>query len=229
MERTASASHRPPRDTAGVPGCCDPDDYRCVFSDRFARRQRNRYQRRRLSPAAQRIVDFATANGLDGATVLEIGGGVGELQVELLRRGASHVTNLELSGNYENEATRLLESAGLTAQVTRRLIDVAQAPDAVEPADVVVLHRVVCCYPDYARLLNVAAGHTRRALAYSHPAANIVNRVQFSTENRTADSPAVTSGRSSPPDAMIDAAQGDSLTVAYRSHAWDWDVVGLTR
>ena len=30
-------------------------------------------------------------------------------------------------------------------------------PAAVDPADVVVLHRVVCCYPDYERLLGAAA------------------------------------------------------------------------
>jgi magnesium-protoporphyrin O-methyltransferase len=69
-----------------VPGCCDPDDNRSVFSDRFARRQCKRYQRRGLTPAAQGIGDFATAQGLAGATVVEIGGGGGELQVELLRR-----------------------------------------------------------------------------------------------------------------------------------------------
>jgi magnesium-protoporphyrin O-methyltransferase len=87
------------------------------------------------------------------------------------------VTNLQPSENYEVEAAQLLENSGMTARVTRRLIDVAQAPNAVEPADVVVVHRVACCYADYARLLNVAAGHPRRTLAYSHPAANIVNRV----------------------------------------------------
>ena len=80
-----------------MPGCCDPDDNRSVFSDRNARRQCRRYQRRGLTPAAQGIGDFATAQGLAGATVLEIGGGGGDLQVELLRRGASHVTNLEPS------------------------------------------------------------------------------------------------------------------------------------
>ena len=57
----------------------------------------------------------------------------------------------------------------MTARVTRRLIDVAQAPNAVEPADVVVLHRVVCCYADYGRPLNIAAGHPRRTPAHSRP------------------------------------------------------------
>jgi magnesium-protoporphyrin O-methyltransferase len=213
-----------------VTGCCDHDDYQSVFSGRFARRQSKRYRRRGLTPAARSIVDFAASQGLVGATVLEIGGGVGQVQVELLRLGASHVTNLEISENYEAEAARLLEQAGMANRVTRRLLDVAQSPDEVEPADVVVLHRVVCCYPDYARLLSAAAGHARKTLVYSHPAVNVVNRVQFGAENvyrrlTRNDFRAFIH----PPEGMVRAAESDGLAVAYRRHARDWDVVGLTR
>lgn len=211
-------------------GCCDPDGYQSVFSRRFARRQSRRYQRRGLSPAARSIVDFATSQGITGATVLEIGGGVGHLHLELLRRGASHVINLEISENYEPEAARLLEQTGMSDRVTRRFLDIAQAPDEVEPVDVVVLHRVVCCYPDYARLLSVAAGHARKALVYSHPAANVVNRVHFGAENSYRrltrnDFRAYIH----PPEDMVRASESDGLAVAYRRHSWDWDIVALAR
>ena len=43
-------------------------------------------------------------------------------------------------------------------------------------ADVVVLHRVVCCYPDYERLLGAAADHSRRLLVFSHPPRNVASR-----------------------------------------------------
>jgi magnesium-protoporphyrin O-methyltransferase len=213
-----------------VSGCCDHDDYQEVFSGRFARRTSRRYRRRGLTPAAQGIVDFAVAQGIDGATVLEIGGGVGHLHVELLRRGAAHVTNLEISQNYEAEAARLLDESGMADRVTRRFVDVAQTPDEVEPADVVVLHRVVCCYPDYARLLKVAAAHARKTLVYSHPAANAVNRFLFGAENvfrrlRASDFRVFVH----PPDAMVRAAESGGLAVGYRRHALDWDVVGLAR
>jgi hypothetical protein len=75
-----------PGDTDPVPECCDPDDYQPVFSGRFARRQTKRYQRRGLTPAAQGIADFVASRGIEHATVLEIGGGVGQLQVELRSR-----------------------------------------------------------------------------------------------------------------------------------------------
>jgi magnesium-protoporphyrin O-methyltransferase len=217
-------------DTADVSGCCDHDDYQSVFSRRFARRQSKRYRRRGLTPAAQSMVGFATARGITDATILEIGGGVGHLHVELLRRGAAHVTNLEISENYEAEAVRLLETAGMADRVTRRFIDVAQAPDEVESADVVVLHRVVCCYPDYTALLRAAAGHARKTLIYSYPTDNVLNRALFAAENMyrrlTAND---FRAFVHPPEGMVRAAQSDGMAVSYQRHARDWDVVGLAR
>ena len=53
----------------------------------------------------------------------------------------------------------MLEESGLDDRVDRRLVNIANEPEAIEPADVVVLHRVVCCYPDYEGLLGAAADH----------------------------------------------------------------------
>lgn len=210
--------------------CCDPKGYQAVFSSRFARRVAKRYSKRGLSPAASRMVGFVSEHGLEGATVLEIGGGVGELHVELLRRGAARVTNLEISTSYEAEARALLERAGLTERVTRGFGDIATSPELAEPADVVVMHRVVCCYPDYQLLLSVAANHARRLLVYSHPADNVVAKAIIGSENlvrRLQRNPFRAFVH--PPDAMVAAAEGDGLRTEYRHRAKDWQVVGLVR
>jgi 16S rRNA G966 N2-methylase RsmD len=164
-------------------GCCDPRGYDRMFGPRFARRMATRYRRRGLDTAARAIVELVTQNGVRGATVLEIGGGAGEIQLELLKRGAVSATNLELSPAYEPEAAALIAEAGLTGRVQRRLVDIAADPAAVEPADIVVLHRVVCCYPDYARLLGAAADHAHRQLVFSHPPRNPLSRAVVATQN----------------------------------------------
>ena len=51
-----------------------------------------------------RLVGFLGEAGVGGATVLEVGGGVGGIRIELLRRGAERSVNLELSPAYEREA-----------------------------------------------------------------------------------------------------------------------------
>ena len=190
----------------------------------MARRFRNRV----LTPIQERLIGFLAERGIAGATVLEIGGGVGEIQIELLRRGAASATNLEISTNYEEEALRLLEQSGMTGRVTRRFLDIATAPDEVEAADLVVLHRVVCCYQDYERLLAAAGSHTRRLLVFSHPPQNGLTRLALRWDNalrrlQRNDFRAFVH----PPRAMIDVLKAQGLTPRYRHHGLVWDVVGL--
>ena len=78
-------------------GCCDPRGCDEMFGRGFARRMARRYRRRGLDGTAARMVDFLAEDSVEGATVLEVGGGVGEIHVELLRRGATSATSLELS------------------------------------------------------------------------------------------------------------------------------------
>jgi magnesium-protoporphyrin O-methyltransferase len=217
-----------------VDECCSPRTpgvYEQEFDARFARKLARRYRRHGLTPAAQRIVDFADANGLEGASVLEIGGGIGDIQVELLQRGAARTTNLELSSAYEDEAARLLDERSLRGRVSRMLgVDLALSPDAVEPADIVVLHRVVCCYPDYDRLLTAAARHARRALVFSHPPNTWLTRTTLRMGNvfyRLTGNPY--RGFIHPPDAMVDVTARNGLTARYRHPDRVWSVVGAVR
>jgi len=147
-------------------GCCTPSGYRKVFGERTARRDARRYRRRGLDRAARRIVGFLADGGVDGDSVLEVGGGVGAIQLELLKAGAARATNVELSPEYEPYAVEL---AGDDTRVERRLGDFVRDAAEIAAADDVVLHRVVCCYPDPEALVGAAAEHARRRLVLSFP------------------------------------------------------------
>jgi magnesium-protoporphyrin O-methyltransferase len=175
------------------------------------------------------MVAFIAEQGVNGASVLEIGGGVGAIQVELLRRGAARSTNLELVDTYEDDARELAVAAGVADLVTRRQVDIATSPEEVEPHDVVVLHRVVCCYPDYQRLLGEAADHANRLLVFSHPPRSLLSRAMFGTENalrRLRRNPFRTYVHD--PDALVSAAERGTLRTRYRHRGLAWHVVGLT-
>jgi len=176
------------------------------------------------------MVEFLEQRGIDGATVLEVGGGVGEIQIELLKRGAARAVNLELSSAYDAEAERLLQEAGLEERAERRLHDMAVEPAGVEPADVVVLHRVVCCYPDYERLLGAAADHARRVLVFSYPPRNAVSRLIVAAENlifRLLRREFRTFAH--PPDAMLAVLADRGLRGTFSHHGLVWHVAGLER
>jgi magnesium-protoporphyrin O-methyltransferase len=211
-------------------GCCDPRGCDAFFGTRFARRVAKRYRKRGLDAPARRMVGFLEAHGVDGATVLEVGGGVGEIQLELLKRGARSTTNLELSPAYEREAARLAKEAGVEKRVERRIHDIAVDPGAVEPADIVILNRVVCCYPDYERLLSAAADHAGRLLVFSHPPRNAISRAIVAAENLQFR----LRGRefrvfAHPPEAMLSVLERHGLRPAFRDRGVPWHVAGLER
>ena len=210
--------------------CCNPRGCDRFFTRRSARRVARRYRKRGLDRTARRIVGFLEEAGIEGATVLEVGGGVGEIQIELLKRGAERSVNLELSSAYEREAERLLGEAGLEGRVQRRLHDIAVDPDTVEPADVVVLHRVVCCYPDYERLLGAAAAHARRLLVFSYPRRNAVSRLVVAAQNvglRIRRMEFRTFAH--PPATMLAVLSDRGLDATFAHSGVAWQVTGLAR
>lgn len=210
--------------------CCDPRGCDRFFGRRFARRVAKRYRKRGLDKPARQMVDFLQSRGLDGATVLEIGGGVGEIQLELLKRGAERTVNLELSPGYEQEAARLAQEAGVQGRVERRIHDIAVDPGAVEPVDIVVLHRVVCCYPDYERLLGTAADHVRRLLVFSHPPRNLISRAVVAAQNlgfRVMGREFRTFAH--PPAAMLTVLEQHGLHRTFSHRGIPWQVAGLER
>ncbi len=148
--------------------CCTRG-YERFFGKRTARRDARRYRRKGLDPTAGRMVEELAGRGVAEATVLEIGGGIGAIDVELLKRGAGRATVVELSHGYDEEARTLLAETGFEGRVERLHGDFVAGEDAIEPADLVVLHRVVCCYPDPDALVGAAARHARRLLALSFP------------------------------------------------------------
>jgi 2-polyprenyl-3-methyl-5-hydroxy-6-metoxy-1,4-benzoquinol methylase len=211
-------------------GSCCPGDYHRFFSRRFARAFAKKYRKRGLDKTARKMADFLRDRGIEGATVLEIGGGVGEIEIELLKAGAARAQNLELSPGYEEEARKLAEEAGVERRFDWHIHDIAQNPQAVEPADIVVMHRVVCCYPDYERLLGAAADHARRALVFSYPPRNALSRTFYGVFNLVMRLMRSSfRGFAHPPGAMVAVLEERGLRRTFQRHVGIWRVAGLER
>lgn len=153
--------------------CCG---YERIFGARTARHDARRYRKRGPKQTQASVIRLLRERGVQGVEVLEIGGGIGAIQIELLRAGATRTTNVELSPGYEAEAAKLLRESGLEERAERLLGDLVTDPDLVPPADAVVLERVLCCYPDLPGLLGAAADRARRSLVATYPRRNPVSR-----------------------------------------------------
>src|SRR5438445_12098254 len=118
-----------------VTACCSPKGYRWVFSERSARAEARRYRRKGLDGTSRRIVDILKAQGVEGRTVLEVGGGIGAVQIALLKAGASRALSIGLTPTYAEVAARLLREAGLADRVERRVRQFAAASAEMDGAD----------------------------------------------------------------------------------------------
>jgi len=149
--------------------CCTPKGYRQIFSEKNARKEARRYRRMGLDGTSRRIVDLIKMRGVAGKTLLEVGGGIGAVEIELLKVGMDKAVNVELTPTYESAAGELLGESGLADRVQRRVMDFAESGTEVESADVVIMNRVICCYPDMPKLAGAAAQHARDVLVMSFP------------------------------------------------------------
>lgn len=153
-----------------------------MFDERLAERDARKYRRRGLDRPSRRIVELLRPT-IEGAEVLEIGGGNGTVEIELLRSGASAAAIVELSPGYERVAGELLREAGFEARVSRVVGDLLADPSLAGEADVAVLNRVVCCTPDGPAVVDAAAARARRRIVLTFPPDNAFSRLAVAVLN----------------------------------------------
>lgn len=210
--------------------CCSPKGYRWIFSEKAAQAEARRYRRRGLDPTSRRIAYFLKQRPLDGRTLLEVGGGTGALQIELLKAGITRAVNIELTPTYEEAAQGLLHEAGLEDRVERRVVDFVEAAPNVAAADIVILNRVVCCYHDMPKLVGAAADHTREALVLSFPKERWWTRALLGVGDLM-----LRLGRREfqiflhSPDKIIATAERHGLKASFNRTGSFWQVISLRR
>ncbi len=176
------------------------------------------------------MVAAVSAEALEHARVLEIGGGIGALQAELVEAGAERGEVVELVSSYEPYARELAREKGIEDRTAFKVADILGDPDTIEPADVVLLNRVVCCSPDGVVLAGEAARLARRALVLSFPRDVLWVRAGLHFVNAGLR----LMGRSfrvfvHSPDAIVRAAESTGLRLVERGHGPIWEFVALQR
>ena len=115
--------------------------------------------------------------GLEGRSLLDIGCGVGVLHQALLERGAERALGVDLAPKMLEHAHDRARTLDLDDRVEYRLGDFVEMEAELDPADLTLLDKVVCCYPDAEGMLRAAARHTRVALALVYPRRHWLGRL----------------------------------------------------
>ena len=149
--------------------CCPGADPISVqFDRRTAERDLRRYRRSGPDRTTRLLLGELARWPLDGASVLDIGGGIGVIGAEL-SRAIQLAIHVEAAPAYLEVARRELTQRLGTDRVRFVEGDFVSCAGVVPRVDVVTLDRVVCCYADAATLLAQAAAKARRLLAFSYP------------------------------------------------------------
>ena len=148
---------------------CQCEAIESHFDGKKAAKELEQYRKVGPSKNTRMLIDAIVAEGISGMTLLDIGGGVGTIQHELLKAGVSSCFNVESSRAYieaaKEEANRQ-EHADNISHLYGNFVDLAtDVPDS----DIVTLDRVICCYHDVNALVDLSSERARKIYSVVYP------------------------------------------------------------
>jgi 2-polyprenyl-3-methyl-5-hydroxy-6-metoxy-1,4-benzoquinol methylase len=142
-----------------------------------------RYRRKGLDANQLQMIETLESLGLEGATLLEVGCGVGALHQTLLEKGAATALGIDLSP----AALELAECRARELQLDQRTEyksgDFVEISGTLETADFTVMDKVICCYPAPRELIAAAMACTRGAIAVTYPRKHLIGEAFNSVWN----------------------------------------------
>ena len=135
----------------------------------FAKRYRRRFVKRGFEPCQKQLLHGLESVGYRDCELLEIGCGVGHLHQTLLERGARSAVGVDLAPRMLAEARDWSAQRGLADRIEYVEGDFVACHDDIAPADVTLMDKVVCCYPDADALVHRALEKTRQICALTYP------------------------------------------------------------
>lgn len=148
------------------PQCVGIEDQ---FGRKKAERELRRYRRRGPDRPTRLLIETLRAQPLEGRTLLDIGGGVGAVQHELIRAGVRGATHVDAAAAYLEAARDEARRRGHAERIGRLHGDFVELAERVPAADIVTLDKVICCYPDMERLVAESAARARELYGLVYP------------------------------------------------------------
>lgn len=151
--------------------CCDTKRYDAVFSEKRARSDLKRYRKKGPAKTTQLLIDAVKGAGVQRATLLDIGGGIGAISHELLAAGAEAATEVEAADAFVQAARDEATRRGHEARIRFVSGDFVALASEIPSTDIVTLDRVICCYPNMEQLVTASLARARRTYGIVIPRA----------------------------------------------------------
>lgn len=154
-----------------------------LFSQQYVSKELARYHSKGPIKTTRMLAQAIAAFGVKGLTLLDIGGGVGAIQHELLGAGVKRATDVEASTAYLAAAQAEARRRGHADHVTFQHGNFVELADEIAAADIVTLDRVICCYPDMERLVSLSAERALRLYGVVYPRDTWWTKIGLALEN----------------------------------------------
>lgn len=149
--------------------CCQCEAIESHFDYQKATKELEQYQKEGPSKNTKLLIDAIIAEGITGMTLLDIGGGVGTIQHELLKVGVSKCFNVEASSAYIEVAKEEADRQNHADRINHLHGNFVDLATDVPDSDIVTLDRVICCYHDVNALVNLSSERAREIYAVVYP------------------------------------------------------------
>ena len=140
---------------------------RCCFDDWAAGNAKRARRKETTAGVTNDLIEALGRSRLAGRTVLDIGCGTGDLAMAALARGATRAMGVDLGAGAIEEARALARERSMDDRSTFQVGDAATVH--LDRYDVVLLNRVLCCYPDIDALLDNSLSAASDVYAFTAP------------------------------------------------------------
>lgn len=149
--------------------CCTLDVTDNHFSTARVQKKLEQYLEQGPAKTTKILLEALKEREFGKGVLLDIGAGLGPVSLELCANGVSRAVLVEMSAAFIAAATEQARQRDVLDRLEFIHGDFVNMAEQLPEADLVVLDRVVCCYPEVEPLVTLAAAKCREVLALSYP------------------------------------------------------------
>lgn len=150
-----------------------------LFGERKARNDLRSYRRNGPNKPTNLLLETIRSTEIDiaNSSLLDVGSGVGAIQLELFKEGLNYAVNVEASSPYIQASRKEAERQGVSDRTAYYFGDVVELSPELADAHIVTLDRVICCYPDAEKLIQATASKATQFYGVVYPRDRWITRI----------------------------------------------------
>ncbi len=147
-----------------------------LFDRKSAEKELKKYRRGKLHRPTRLLLEVLGTQNLKGLSLMDVGGGVGIIQLELFKKGIASATDVDASPGYISVAKEAAEADGVKNNINYHQGNFIDIAPSLETQDIVTLDKVICCFPEVENMLHQSLQKAHKYYALVFPRDHVPGR-----------------------------------------------------